>query len=148
LIPGIPSTVVGVTEDDSAWCNGVLYGVTEEQLKLFDGRETPYTRVPLKPEDVMEIAESDQDMLEGRIWTYVPKAPKSATEEAPIHQRYVDLCIIGCLDISDNFAFNFVTQTKGWKYDILDNREEPVKGTTLAETIDNMVKRDALFTVN
>jgi hypothetical protein len=48
------------------------------------------------------------------VWTYVPHVSNPASMEYPIAQSYVDICLKGCLDISEAFLQEFVTSTVGW----------------------------------
>jgi hypothetical protein len=50
------------------------------------------------------------------VWVYVPidQVRGMATSEQPILQSYVDVCMKGCLLISEAFAREFVEGTYGW----------------------------------
>jgi hypothetical protein len=48
------------------------------------------------------------------VWTYVPHVSTPASMDYPIAQSYVDICLKGCLDISEAFLDEFVTSTVGW----------------------------------
>lgn len=59
------------------------------------------------------------DMI--RIWVYIQENPIPPTEEFPIVQSYVDTIIQGCLQISKEFASEFILTTKGWSPEELDD---------------------------
>jgi len=48
------------------------------------------------------------------IWVYVPQKPMVPTVDHPIAQTYVDTIIRGCLEISEEFAAEFLETTAGW----------------------------------
>ena len=50
------------------------------------------------------------------IWIYVPKDRYAgmACSRKPILQSYVDICLRGCLSISESFAREFIESTYGW----------------------------------
>jgi hypothetical protein len=49
-----------------------------------------------------------------QVWIYVTKNPVPASSTNPIAQSYVDIVLRGCLTISQQFAQEFITTTKGW----------------------------------
>jgi cation transport regulator ChaC len=49
-------------------CNGVVVGVTDDEIELLDWRERDYDRV-----DVTKAVAVDGSVLDGRIVTYVPR---------------------------------------------------------------------------
>ena len=55
----------------------------------------------------------------GKIWIYRPKVFCPPTLEKPIAQTYVDTVLRGCLSISEEFAKDFITSTRGWSTDDL-----------------------------
>ena len=52
-----------------------------------------------------------------KIWVYIPQTPMIPTIDYPISQTYVDTILRGCLDISDDFAAEFLKTTSGWHPD-------------------------------
>ncbi|VEU44263.1 unnamed protein product [Pseudo-nitzschia multistriata] len=51
-----------------------------------------------------------------KVWIYVPQDCYSgmACPQKPILQSYVDICLRGCLSISESFAREFIASTYGW----------------------------------
>lgn len=128
---GMTSMGVQWAEDES--CVGVLVPVKESDLPRLDEREVGYDRVLLTPDQVEAVDylmseeagyydEHNQeeffdkkDLNDNiRIWVYVPQRPMAPTPEYPIVQSYVDTILRGCLSISEQFAHDFISTTKGW----------------------------------
>ena len=101
-------TAVGLRRDNSAHSiNGVLFRVPAADA--FDSREAGYERLPIRPPDLRLLSPAADDdatrhaaaALAGgraRFWVYVPLACESASENHPICQTYVDVCVVGCLE--------------------------------------------------
>lgn len=51
------------------------------------------------------------------IWVYVPRKRMMPTVDHPIVQTYVDTILRGCLEISEEFAAQFLSTTTGWHPD-------------------------------
>lgn len=124
-------TAMGVQFNAEGSCIGVLYPVTEKELKRFDRREKGYQRheVPIENVDVVDYLGDDHyhvddhklflEAVNGRrddvrIWVYVPENPMPPDVDHPIAQTYVDIILQGCLDIHADFAREFIEETKGW----------------------------------
>lgn len=132
-------TAMGVRFKDDARCVGVLLPVNKRELKQFDLREYGYDRVPLYLGDVEEVPFLDEAHYEGpehevffkakerkhaiRVWMYMQQETDPPSDDAPIVQSYVDTILRGCLTISEEFADEFVTATKGWTAGELDEDE-------------------------
>jgi cation transport regulator ChaC len=131
-------TAMGVRFVEEVECVGVILPVNQEELRKFDKREQGYDRVLLETDDVDVVtflddehydAEDHQVFLEEkekkkgdlRIWVYVQRDPKPPTPEHPIAQTYVDTILRGCLDISEEFASEFISTTKGWHPEELED---------------------------
>jgi gamma-glutamylcyclotransferase (GGCT)/AIG2-like uncharacterized protein YtfP len=103
---GFSTTYVGVIPENSATVNGVVYAVSEEELKATNQREQGYT-----PTDIT----SDVEILgggaapKGRVWIYVNDFKKGERQKClpspqfPIVQSYVDICLTGCLELRRDF---------------------------------------------
>jgi hypothetical protein len=128
---GMTTTYLGALKEEGALCNGIIYPVTEEELKATDARETAgYERCEIKPKDITmldgrreppggyercEIKPKDITMLDGRreppggkYWAYISKLDSAlknnlASPQFPIVQSYVDICINGCLEIEGKY---------------------------------------------
>ena len=99
---------------------GVLFPASEETLRRFDTRELGYDRVALDPCHLAVLdgdarAEAALRSPPARVWTYVPSEPHEPTEEHPICQTYLDLCLEGCLVRGGaDLAARWVRTTHGW----------------------------------
>ena len=144
-------TAMGVQFAEGASCVGVLYQVSEKELGRFDRRERGYrrTEVPIEAVDLIEYLEDDygeehrlfleavagkrEDVL---IWVYVPENPQPPDEEHPIAQTYVDVILQGCLEIHEDFAREFIEDTKGWNPMELLSDNEDSEGDESEDDID------------
>lgn len=73
-----------------------------------------------------KIDEGDAFTPSVNIWVYVPQKPMIPTVEYPISQIYVDTILRGCLDISEEFAAEFLETTTGWHPDDSVHRHSSV----------------------
>jgi len=121
----ISPTYLGCYPLKNAHVNGVIYEVTEAELEATDEREEGYKRV-----EVMHFEEYEQVTSVGdKVWIYindfedvVPPPEAYPSEEFPIVQSYVDICINGCLEVEaefpiakdDHFIIDFIRSTIGW----------------------------------
>ncbi len=121
---GFSPTFVGAIPLKSAWLNGVVYAVTEAELKATNKREAGYT--PTEITKQVEIL-SGGSAPKGGIWIYVnqftqkkPIEKSLPTAQFPIVQSYVDICLTGCLQIEQgfpnvgDFAGDFIRSTREW----------------------------------
>ena len=66
------------------------------------------------------------------FYIHVPKAITPPQPPlTPIAQSYIDACVFGALQISNEFALNFFRETEGWKAPVLNDRDKPRYTTTL-----------------
>ena len=135
IFPGVWSkrsirgmTAMGIRFLEGPSCTGILLPVSNDELLKFDEREAGYNRVavPTKNIDIVpflgdgyyEELDKTLNNLFGRddvkIWIYEPQKFCLPTPDAPIAQTYVDTILRGCLSISEEFAINFLTTTRGW----------------------------------
>ncbi|NVK30477.1 MAG: gamma-glutamylcyclotransferase [Gammaproteobacteria bacterium] len=107
-------------------CNGILFGVDDDQLSAFDARELPwgYARTALSVDETT-FARADN-------WVYLLDTYRAPTRAAPIVQSYVDVIIDGCLQVSEAFATQFVEQTHNWDCDWYNDRHMPRYARPLA----------------
>jgi hypothetical protein len=55
------------------------------------------------------------------VWTYVPIQQHWPDADFPIAQSYVDVILRGCLSYAPEMAHDFITSTKGWSCDSIDD---------------------------
>jgi hypothetical protein len=120
-------SAVSVEEDASASCNGVLVQIDASEIEKFDYREAGYTRVRIAVDRVTAATDTALPGLGGAdIWCYVSKTPGGRPSDTfPILQTYVDVMILGCLEISLDFAKQFVTTTMHWNPAPVDFASNP-----------------------
>lgn len=148
-------TAMGVRRDVAgSQCTGVMLPVTKDELVRFDQREAGYDRVCVPMEDVARVPFLDKsiyfsddneesltitnlldgnlDDSEANIWIYVPKEFCPPSKDKPIAQTYLDTILRGCLNVSEEFAIDFLLTTKGWSSNDLE------KGVENDENISSM----------
>ena len=99
-------TFLGAQQSENAICGGVIYKVTESDLKATDDRETGYTRasVPLGAITLLTgtgVALQRDD----RFWIYVSMEDYIGVpgKTFPLVQSYVDLCMNGTLEAAQSY---------------------------------------------
>jgi cation transport regulator ChaC len=138
------ATYLGVQEATvmSRGCVGVLIPLhsnddDQVELQALDKREQGYDRqaVPLewieRVDDLLSqerTSSTTQDVYRdtflddvsghhhpsATVWMYVPQQSHPPTASFPIVQSYLDICVRGCLDISEPFLQDFLASTIGW----------------------------------
>lgn len=117
------ATALTIKRDPLSSMNGVLVEIDAQSLPHFDEREKSYERVPVTLD---QLKFHDQGLAEdAQIYTYVREYPEGHRSKFPIFQRYLDLVIKGCLDVSEEFALEFVNTTHAWDQDVLNERDMP-----------------------
>ncbi len=135
-LASISPTYLGCFPNAKSHTNGVIYAVTEEELDATDKRERGYTRKKVTNcEEYYKITEPGDT-----IWIYVNDFPDIVpppnvfpTQEFPIVQSYVDICINGCLEIEnafpkakdDHFTIDFIRSTTDWNEHWANDRIYP-----------------------
>jgi hypothetical protein len=133
-VSGLSTTFLGCVEDKNSHTNGVIYEVSENDIKLTDLREKGYKRVQISFDDIEDF--STQVERNSLVWIYSNVFPDNIIPEEnlpskkyPIVQSYIDICINGCIEIeklypkarSNNFAADFILSTQFWnKYWVND----------------------------
>ncbi|MFY0663035.1 MAG: gamma-glutamylcyclotransferase [Natronospirillum sp.] len=113
-------SVVGIQRQADQRTGGVIFPLSDSELKHFDAREVEYERVPLARDHLQLLRE--QPMPDGDFWVYLPQP---STSEHPIAQSYLDVILHGCIQESMDFARHFLQHTSGWKLR-LNDREAPL----------------------
>jgi len=140
------ATALGASYLKNSVCNGVLIEVSEKQLKDFDKREKSvgYKRIRIKNKDIKSLTSFDLQK-NSIVWVYVGTKLNIATIKYPILQSYLDVIIIGALKISENFAKEFVKNTRGWSVNWENDRKKPryiraMKNVENSKMIDSILK--------
>ncbi|UUM30070.1 gamma-glutamylcyclotransferase family protein [Vibrio japonicus] len=105
--------------------NGVILKIEDSELEGFDIRERGYHRVLIPASQIdcdHSIGESDH------VWVYIKDDPEPPCELSPIVQTYVDTVLAGCLEISEQFAKQFIESTIGWHFPLVNDRHAPKYG--------------------
>lgn len=120
-------------------CNGILFGVDDDQLAAFDERELPwgYARTAVSVEEAT-FAQADN-------WVYLLETYRAPTRIAPIVQSYVDVIIDGCLQVSEAFATLFVEQTHNWDCHWYNDRHAPRYVRPLAASPERLKQIDQVL---
>lgn len=133
-VAGFSTTYVGAIPEKSSSVNGVVYTVSEQELKSTNQRERGYT-----PTDITRDVEilSGGNTPKGKVWLYVNDFKKGERQKClpspqfPIVQSYVDICLTGCLEIEEgfpdvgNFAREFIESTQDWSQYWENDRANP-----------------------
>jgi len=124
-VPKIKATVLGLVKKNQAKVNGVVFKVSEAELKSFDSRELPagYTRIQI---DLKQLKINGKNPTEGTYYAYLTKKPTHPVKNKPVIQSYVDVVLSGCLNYGKKFAQDFIKTTSGWQYARIDDRQNPV----------------------
>ncbi|MEM6718970.1 MAG: gamma-glutamylcyclotransferase family protein [Bacteroidota bacterium] len=155
-LASISPTYLGCYPDRESHINGVIYEVTEAELKATDEREMGYIRKKVTQlEQYYQVTESGDE-----VWIYVndfkdivPPPTVFPTKEFPIVQSYVDICITGCLEVENNFpraredqfTIDFIRSTIGWSEFWANDRIYPRRPFIYQE---NAFKIDAILKEN
>lgn len=132
---GFSTTFAGAIPKESAFMNGVVYAVSEDELARTDKRESGYTRTDITSS--VEIL-GGSFKPNGKVWVYLNKFNDEhelrnslPSAKFPIVQSYVDICLTGCLQIQQgfpeagNFAVEFIQSTQEWSKYWENDRANP-----------------------
>lgn len=137
-VAGLSTTFLGCIQLEGHQTNGVIYEVSEEDLKLTDKREKGYKRIKVEYSEVEDY--SSQIDENSNIWIYANEfidheIPEGLfpNKEFPIVQSYVDICLNGCLEIESlypkakevEFASAFIRSTFHWNAYWVNDRIYP-----------------------
>ena len=113
-----------------------LFLQAKEELNnaIANGTYTPLRRTNNNPASDCTLEVYRTDFVENetafspsvKIWVYIPQTPMIPTIDYPISQTYVDTILRGCMDISDDFAAEFLKTTSGWHPDDRVHRDSIV----------------------
>ena len=103
--------------------NGVIYPVDGTDMASVDDREDVYTRVEIPWAFVRQFSwKSLPDPATWSLCMNFPDFPEPPTATFPILQTYLDVCMGGCLEFSENFAKKFLKSTFGWNQFRINDR--------------------------
>ncbi|HCH24415.1 MAG TPA: gamma-glutamylcyclotransferase [Oceanospirillaceae bacterium] len=122
---GVDMRAVGVRSEASSQCNGVLFDVPAGELDKFDLRERGYVRQALDHHHIEYLDDAmAESLLAHPVWVYTyPDCPRES-QFSPISQSYLDVIMLGCLEVGEAFAREFLQHTKLWQ-DWHDDRLNP-----------------------
>lgn len=152
-VVGFSTTFAGAIPKESAFMNGVVYAVSDDELDRTDKRESGYTRTDITKS--VEIL-GGSFKPEGKVWVYLNKFNDEQelknslpSAEFPIVQSYVDICLTGCLQIQQgfpeagNFAAEFIQSTQEWSKYWENDRANPRRpfAIPMAQDIDVLLQK-------
>jgi gamma-glutamylcyclotransferase (GGCT)/AIG2-like uncharacterized protein YtfP len=117
-------SAVVISPEAKASVNGVLIPFDETFLAQLDQREAGYDRVLLQAEQVELLSELPKPAA--KIYVYVAQEYWHPQSDSPILQSYLDVCLRGCLAISEQYAREFLLSTNYWVSHWLDDRQQPL----------------------
>src|SRR5262249_35779842 len=82
---GLSPTYLGAVRDANFSCNGVIFEVSEQEVKAFDIYESGYRREGLDQKNIFML-DGSKSVPEGDIWFYSPPGKTFASPEFPIVQ--------------------------------------------------------------
>lgn len=115
-------TALGLVKTENATSiNGIIYGVDESNMDILDEREKDYIRVEV-PWELVESVDWMHLPKDGHLWIYVPINCYPPSPNYPLLQSYIDTCVTGFLEYSEEFAIEFLETTEGWSPYWLNDR--------------------------
>lgn len=147
----LSTTYLGAVRKPGAKCNGVIFQVSQQQLDVFDQRETGYDREKIDQKDIAML-NGEKHAPDGDIWFYANREKRYASPELPIVQSYVDICLNGCLELEatyplakkKKFAENFLKTCSDWSKYWVNDRIYPRRAFIYvpnANTIDGLIQK-------
>lgn len=131
-----------VVDKGEGLVNGVLLQVDDAELAEFDIRERGYHRVLIPALQIDCDHELEKD---AQVWVYIKDSPEPPCHLSPIVQTYVDTVLAGCLEVSEQFAKQFVEHTFGWNFPLENDRHAPKYGNLAGVTPEHHEQIDALL---
>jgi hypothetical protein len=131
-VPSWNPTYVGAVAKPGAPCNGVIFPVTPAEFAAFAERETGYEPSQIDRSQITML-DGNSAVPTGDIWYFANTRQRLPSDEHPIVQSYVDVCLNGCLEIEDmypvakqaNFAKRFIKTTSHWGLPWVNDRIYP-----------------------
>ncbi len=112
---------VGIYKNPGRCINAVLFSV--ESIEVFDQREHGYYRSEVEQNDIQMWHSHDEIPIDGSIWVYYPLDEKKnfASQNHFIWQSYLDVIMMGCLSISEEYAIEFIKSTQQYNKNFVKN---------------------------
>ena len=112
-IHGDDQTFLGIIENEESWCNGILFRVSDQDLKYLDLREKYYEKRNITKEQITFYDKSIKFDQNDKIIYYHtnPIYSGSPSEAFPIKNEYKTICLTGCQNISHLFMSDFIIST-------------------------------------
>jgi hypothetical protein len=131
-VPSWSPTYLGGIADEGAECNGVIFRVTQAEFDTFAERETGYKPTKIDPSQITML-DGSSAAPNGDIWYFASTQQRFPSDEHPIVQSYVDVCLDGCLEIEAtyplakqaSFAERFIKTTSNWGPPWINDRIYP-----------------------
>lgn len=124
-------TYVGAQPQPDKQLNGVIFALPELD-EDFRSRERDYQFVRVDQTDLsLVLPASNEKTLRAALARFEilickTLVPKHASEAYPVHQSYLDTCLLGCLEVANaEFAKGFLASTTGLKPNWLNDRADP-----------------------
>lgn len=119
-------TTLGIYKHKKSTVNGLILVVNNQQLKQFDQRELSvgHTRELVDPKSIKPYVQGIN--IDGKVFTYSTSHRKTANQEYPLIQSYLDMVLLGCFKIGEKFALDFVKHTVDWGFPWLNDRSDPI----------------------
>ena len=107
---------VGVRPEQYSHCNGVLFDLPASELEKFDLRERGYVRQALSHSQIEYLQPAQAKLNSAQpVWVYVyPDDPRKC-QSNPISQAYLDVILLGCMEVGEGFAKEFLQHTHLWQ---------------------------------
>ena len=111
---------LGIRDMNNTITNGILFNVSDDEIKRLDLRETYYNRKELNKDSIIYNYGVNFDFKpDDIIYTYYPNLNVSIFWVFDKHNdhcnKYLTKCLSGCLKISYKFFVDFLLGTRGWK---------------------------------
>jgi hypothetical protein len=116
--------LAAITSTESA-CNGVVIPCDVESLSKNDARELLHGYERIRVEPTFDAVDLGGERTPKEVWAYVLQDPLPASRNLPIAQSYVDVVLLGALEISEDFAREVIRTTVGWDWPWIDDRKAP-----------------------
>ncbi len=140
------ATYAGAHKDTDATIHSVL--IPTQITADLRQRERYYDFVKVD-QDTIRCHESGLNLPDKADVYWVCKTNRIdySTVDYPLPQSYVDTCIVGCLEISEQFAWEFIMETAAWdSYWINDrDRTTPIFPRTVKISNDQQQKVDQIL---